>query len=272
MYTGPMSRLPLALLVACAAEAPPEQSVELLFTLTSGETPVGCTTPLDGDARLQDARFYISDLALVTAAGREVPITLAPDGLFQSERVALIDLEARCETSGTEAVHASVRGTVAQGTYTGLAFGLGVPFELNHLDGTTAPPPLDNTAMYWGWQIGYKFLRLDLALPAGAFNLHLGSIGCVSDSAVRPPEGCARPNRVRVRLDAFDASKSAVTLDLTALLKGVDIEKNTEGTPPGCQSDPSEADDCAGVFAHLGLDFATGEPSAAQTAFRVVPR
>ncbi|PJN92728.1 metallo-mystery pair system four-Cys motif protein, partial [Amaricoccus sp. HAR-UPW-R2A-40] len=49
----------------------------------------------------------------------------------------------------------------------GLAFEIGVPFDLNHGDPTLAPAPLDLTAMFWTWRGGYKFLKFEVA-PEGA--------------------------------------------------------------------------------------------------------
>ncbi len=35
--------------------------------------------------------------------------------------------------------------------------------------------------MFWSWQLGYKFLRVDTA--DDEFRIHLGSTGCQSDGA-----------------------------------------------------------------------------------------
>src|SRR5690606_39726454 len=66
-------------------------------------------------------------------------------------------------------------------------------FALNHLDASTAPSPLNFTAMFWSWQSGYKFLRVDTA--DDTFRVHLGSTGCSSPGPSRPPTSCSAPNR-----------------------------------------------------------------------------
>jgi hypothetical protein len=56
-----------------------------------------------------------------------------------------------------------VKGSVPPGYYTGLAFKLGLPFDLDHGDATIAASPLNFTAMFWVWASGYRFLKIDLA-------------------------------------------------------------------------------------------------------------
>ena len=104
--------------------------------------------------------------------------------------------------------------------YQALEFDLGVPFERNHANPLTAPPPLNAASMFWTWQTGYKFLRLDLGTD---WSFHLGSTGCVSESAVRPPEACRQPNRATIRLPAAAAFDGVVAVDLDGLLAGIDI-------------------------------------------------
>jgi uncharacterized repeat protein (TIGR04052 family) len=244
-------------------------SIQLDFAAVAGALPLDCDTALSlgatpRSATLQDLRFYVSDVALVTRDGQQVPVALDVDGVWQSDTVALLDFEAGCESSGTPETRSKVLGTVPAGDYTGIAFDLAVPFEENHLDSTTAPSPLNVTAMYWSWQAGFKFLRLDLGLEGGsAFNVHLGSVGCVSDSAVRPPgESCARPNHPRVVLDGFELGRSIVTLDIAALLGEVPLGDATNPMMGSCHGADEQSAICTPAFSRLGLDFATGEASS----------
>lgn len=79
-----------------------------------------------------------------------------------------------------------------------LSFDLGVPFDINHLNPVTQPAPLNEPDMFWTWRNGYKFLRLDMRSNTDNWAWHLGSVGCVSASAVRSPEKeCAKPNLTR---------------------------------------------------------------------------
>jgi uncharacterized repeat protein (TIGR04052 family) len=141
-------------------------------------------------------------------------------------------------------------------------FTLGVPFERNHVDATSAPSPLNLTAMFWGWRGGYKFLRVDsFAILEGEFaefRIHLGSTGC---RYARPLEvaGCVW------------AASDVIVADLGAVLAESDLTANVPGTAPGCMSDQGDTD-CEPVFRNLGIDFADGFPTAtAQKLFRVAP-
>jgi uncharacterized repeat protein (TIGR04052 family) len=173
---------------------------------------------------------------------------------------------------------------VPDGNYKGLAFDIGVPFVQNHGDATLAASPLNLTAMFWTWQAGYKFIKIDLAtsgqpLPApmkmvadGAtdhsatmkddgpkgWSLHLGSTGCASDSRTPPPMAeCANPNLVAVRLDGFMPGMDGmdtVVIDPAPVLAGANVDVNAPETAAGCMSFPKD-DDCPPVMSALGLPY-----------------
>ncbi len=74
-----------------------------------------------------DLRFFVSDVQLVEASGRTVPVTLTQDGMWQLEGITLLDFEdgsGPCR-NGTTATNTAVRGTTPAGHYTGLRFTLG---------------------------------------------------------------------------------------------------------------------------------------------------
>lgn len=87
---------------------------------------------------------------------------------------------------------------------TNFRFTIGLPFEENHANPLTQPSPLNDSSMFWSWQTGHKFLRLDVhntSAPHETWSYHLGSIGCESESAMRPPEkSCTFTNRVEMIL------------------------------------------------------------------------
>jgi hypothetical protein len=65
------------------------------------------------------------------------------------------------------------------GTYRGVKFCVGVPFEENHKDAAQQSPPLGpNSDMFWGWNPGYIFHRIegkaDSALATVDFLYHIG--------------------------------------------------------------------------------------------------
>lgn len=259
---------------------PAGQEVTIQFAVKAGATDVACASadPYEGlgtaasAVRFNDIRFYVSNVRLL-AGSEEVPVNLEQDGTWQYRDVALLDFEdglGGCATAGTSDMNSRVVGTVAPGTYDGIVFDLGVPYELNHEDPTAAQSPLNVSAMFWGWAIGYKFLRLDIAVEGAAgWAVHVGSGMCDSPNSTAPPEtGCDRPNRATIRLSGFDPATDTVVLDVAELLADSDLSTGA----PGCQSSPEESAQCTPLFPNLGLDFATGactDGCAGQSAFRV---
>src|SRR5690606_33699956 len=107
----------------------------------------------------------VSAIELLDGQGNGTPLTLEQDGLWQYEDVALLDFEdgtGLCLDAGTAELNDTVIGSVPAGDYVGVRFLLGVPFELNHQDVGMAPSPLNVPSMFWTWQGGYKFARVDL--------------------------------------------------------------------------------------------------------------
>jgi len=275
---------------------PPERSVAITFMGTVGDEAFVCGRSYTGIGRTgstvtpSDFRFYVSDIQLLSASGQAVPVRLEQDGIWQYENVALLDFEDRtgpCLT-GTPETRGVVVGRIPKGQYRGLRFTLGVPFGLNHADATIAPSPLNLTSLFWSWQAGYKFVRIDLAtfgrpqaiVPGMAprfgdlegsqvlgFAIHLGSTMCAAEGATRPPSACRNPNRPTITLPDFDPDRDVVVADLRRLLDGVDVDTNQPGTPAGCMSTPTDAD-CNPLMRNLGLPFG-GEPAGPQRFFRV---
>jgi uncharacterized repeat protein (TIGR04052 family) len=276
--------------------------VSVRFALRAGKEPLACGKEIAGlgskrtSAQITDARFHVSNVHLLDAAGKETPVALAADGKWQSDLVALLDFEnatGLCRDSGTTHTRDVVLGKVPAGKYTGVVFDLGVPFALNHADVATAKSPLNVKAMWWNWQGGYKFVRIDLKTkspaPNDAFLIHLGSTGCgaladahdtgdrshaagattamsgtkamsatmtVNDGSAPPTKPCANPNVMTVRLNKFDASRDVIVADVATLLRGVDISNPTP-KPAGCMSGVDDAD-CTDLFPSFGLNLKTG--------------
>ncbi len=283
----------LWLLAACTAPAvspvgspaPTEETpVTIQFAARVNESPAECGGSFrnvglaKSTISFSDFRFYVSDVRLINDQGAEVPVTLTQDGLWQVENIALLDFEnatGACGEAGTEAMNNQIVGTVPGGTYNGIVFTLGVPFAQNHLDTTTAPSPLNVSALWWNWQAGYKFARVDLLIegtePAG-YNIHLGSTGCLSDNSnTAPATDCSNSNRVEVRLNDFDPAANTIVADAGGLLQRTDLSQNAP-EPPGCMSMTSDSD-CGGVFTGFGLDLKEGVcfggDCGIQTFFRV---
>jgi uncharacterized repeat protein (TIGR04052 family) len=257
----------------------PPQEITLRFSGGVGDQVFSCGDEYEGIGTTQatliptDFRFYVSDIRLVTEEGEEVPLSLDQDFQpWQFDDVALLDFEdgsGPCGSLGNSLLNDTVRGTVPHGEYTGVRFEMGIPFDLNHGNQATAPDPLSLGALFWSWQGGYKFIRVDsINLSGQEFRVHLGSTGCEGDPPRSPVTSCAQPNRVAVELDEFDVHSDVIVADLAALLADSNIEFNTPDTPPGCMANQTDPD-CDAVFANFGLsrEDGTSNPSA-QKFFR----
>ena len=258
--------------------------VTLQFAAAVGDQAVACGESYAGlgsegtTVEVQDFRFYVHAIELVDVDGVGTPLTLAQDGVWQLDDLALLDFEdgtGACQDAGTAELNDVVVGTAPAGDYTGLRFVLGVPFEHNHHAVDTAPSPLNVPSMFWNWQGGYKFARIDLLNghpDSPAWFWHQGSTGCESGGPTEPPtEECMRPNLLPVEFEAFDASADVIVLDLATLVAGVDVSQNTEATAPGCMSGVTDPE-CVALFPNLGLDLDTGacaSDCADQQVFRL---
>lgn len=252
------------------------QPVVLSFAAQFGQKDARCGQTYSGVGKggaatleLSDLRFYVHDVRLMDQAGTEVPLALTPDKKWQSQSVALLDFEDKSGAcTGTTETNTELRGTVPSGRYKwqGLRFRLGVPFALNHADVAKAESPLNLSSMFWSWQSGYKFLRLEGEVTGRAgLVVHIGSTGCQKDGT-GAVTSCQSPNRSEVSLTGLDPTKSKIVLDVATLLAESDLAQ-TKGTE--CMSGPGNAD-CAPLFSALGLPYGTS-PSVTQTIFRVGP-
>ena len=269
--------------------ATPTKSVSIAFRAVVGDEAFSCTSTYAGlgtaatSVKLADFRLYVHDVELIKADGSgRVPVALTEDGKWQLKNLALLDFEDKTGTcEGTTDVNSEIKGTVPEGVYKGLAFKVGVPFALNHGNQATAPSPLSLTAMFWSWQSGYKFAKIDsLPQPATAgdppltrWNFHLGSTACNGD----PGDGgavtsCGRPNRPQVSFDTFDPAAQAIVIDYKAIVAGSDLTVNPAPVP-GCMSQGlAVGTQCPPMFERVGVAMDTGMPVAGQTVFSVKAR
>jgi uncharacterized repeat protein (TIGR04052 family) len=232
-----------------------------------GQSYAGIGTT-DSELTLGDFRLFVHDIRVVNASGEEIPLSLEQDGVWQHEDLALLDFEDGdgCE-SGTAETNTTVRGTIPGESppLVGVRMRLGVPFELNHGDASTAPSPLSFTSMFWSWNGGYKFLRVDArttGLPSG-FLLHLGSTGCEGDGR-GGVTSCTQENRAEIALDGFDPRTRTISIDLAELLSESDVDADLGGQP-GCMSGWGDPD-CEPIFHALGLPF-DGTPAPGPQRF-----
>ncbi|MBP9105785.1 MAG: metallo-mystery pair system four-Cys motif protein [Gemmatimonadaceae bacterium] len=262
---------------AAHAQLSASQPVALRFRATVDNQPFACGQSYSGigttkgTISVTDFRFYVHDVRLVDTSGREVAVQLDSDGLWQSNGVALLDFEdgsGPCSNGNAE-LRDVVVGSAPAGSYTGVRFTVGVPFDLNHRDLTQQPSPLSLSRLFWAWNSGYKFMRIDMKSgPTQSWVLHLGSTECLPTGTPSTiPTKCAWGNRPEIAFASFDLSRDVVNLDLAAMLRTANVSVNQPKTAMGCMSGQADSD-CAPVFAALGLPFGTTK-GGGQWAFSV---
>ncbi len=195
-------------------------------------------------------QFYVSEISLLRSDSRWTRLQLIADERWQSEQVALLDLVGPPSERRSQ-----VTGRVPQGSYTGVRFTLAVPFDLNHQNPLLAKAPLNRGELFWSWQSGYKFIRLELTDQEHAGAFHLGSTGCSSASALRPPTAaCAQPNVIRVELNGFDPLSQPVLVRLADIVAAIQ-----QSDQVACTGDYEREAACAAAFAITGLDVRSGQ-------------
>jgi uncharacterized repeat protein (TIGR04052 family) len=266
----------LAVQTAAAADMP----VAVRFAAVVGDKPFSCAAKFDGigstssTIQVTDFRFFASNVRMVKADGSEVPVTLTQDGLWQNGGVALVDFEDATGTcvNGTPETRNIIEGTVPEGTYTGVRFAIGLPFDVNHREVTLQPSPLNLSRMFWSWSAGYKFIRLDLrstGQPKG-WMLHLGSTGCTPQGeASTVPTSCKYENLVNLDLP-YAAGRDEIRFDLKALLAESNVDANQEKTAMGCMSGASDFE-CSALFKQLGLGIGNAPAAGPQRVFSTRP-
>jgi uncharacterized repeat protein (TIGR04052 family) len=269
-----------ALLGCGSPEDSGSTSVTLELEARFGSQPVDCNAELtdlgsSGVAgRLLDFRLFVHDIELVRAGGEHVPFRLTDDSLWQRDGVALLDFEdgsGSCET-GSFDTNVALRGEAPQyDDYTGVAFTLGVPERLNHLDAATAPAPFNTPGLWWSWQGGYKYLKIDIATEdhPGGFFFHLGGTNC----AGTPAEGFACQYANLGRIELSSSGLGPIAIDASSIYRELDLTELPDGRTdlvPGCMASSGDPE-CPAMFQALGLTF-EGEPRKAppQVAFELL--
>jgi uncharacterized repeat protein (TIGR04052 family) len=200
---------------------------------------------------------------LVTDAGEEIPIALTDDDAWQNPQVALLDFETggAC-MSGDAATNTSLRGRIPEtidGEVVALRFRLGVPEAMNHVQAATQPPPMNVSALFWGWAAGYDFLRVDGRTEELEFTTFLlGATECSGDHRAGT-RTCAHGNRAEIEvavpsLAALEAG--TIVADVADLFSTTDMRTDAGG-PAGCMSEATDPE-CTAMFAALGMDLSGG--------------
>jgi uncharacterized repeat protein (TIGR04052 family) len=236
-----------------------EFGVSLYGEVPSCDTPVSVNSLVTGGgATLADLRFYISDIDVLAVDGSPLPVVLIPDGVWQTETVALLDFENGTGTcvGGTPEVHTTIQGKVSPGEYNGVRFDLFVPFAENH---AALGPPLDAPGMFVNAQHGHEFFKLDLDIDGNPWSAHVHSLECTSTGTDAAPTSCDRPNGATIELINMNPAAETITLSLATLFGTLDPTDEDPASPPGCQSDlVLDDDECPTVYNAFGLSWQTG--------------
>ncbi|VUD53363.1 hypothetical protein TDB9533_01819 [Thalassocella blandensis] len=204
---------------------------------------------------LRQFKFYLHNVFLIDKQGKFIPARLNDSPPWQQSTGALIKLDQQGEQSNSQ-ITVQPETSVSPDEIAGIQFTLGLDFSTNHQNPLTAVSPFNVGSMYWSWQLGYKFMRLDFSLEDRHFNFHLGSTGCQSASPMRPPtDHCERPNLSTIQLLDFNPTTQHIQLDLSALLKLIPADTPNTHCTGNYQDNPV----CAGFVTQLGLSATTGQ-------------
>ncbi len=208
-------------LAGCKPAAPTSLKIQLKFQ----NQAIDCTSKIplaNGRWQLSQLQFYLADFQL---NGKTLLLQENADTPWQQANLALLGTD--CQNNGQwQLLFAE---PLAAGD---LSFYLGVPTQLNHQNPLTASPPLNQADMFWNWQGGHKFFRLELQGDSQSWAFHLGATGCQSASVLRPPiQPCAQPNLTLVQLQY--RGESTLSLDLAPLLADF-----SPAAAQNCMSDP----------------------------------
>lgn len=217
--------LTCCLLLACRPDAIPRTTKQSLpFVLLNKGQALECDTPSSQPLwQVTQMAFFASEVKIGSA--QEAPPAQLVDSDWQANGIALLDLSPCAPQSNAQLV---VSNSTDWHQAKRLSFTLGVPFAHNHLNPLVQPSPLNLPHMFWSWQSGYKFMRLDLQ-GESPWSFHLGSVGCRSVSPVRGPiTPCKQPNRLQINVSnprsaGSTPEKSRIVLHLDRLLEGVDV-------------------------------------------------
>jgi len=227
---------------------------------------------------VNDFRMYVHAVHIKDEDGKEYPVSLTQDGVWQFDNLSLLDFENGCAV-GTAETNTSIRGEITAPKNIDISeaqvcFTVGVPADKNHIDEATAASPLNASGMLWAWKVGRKYIRIDgfgdpnnLNNP---FNIHLGAQGCPGASATAPPSSaCTVPNTVAVCIDDFDVDNHRIAVDVGSVLEGNNISVNLNGGPtarPGCMSFIDD-NDCEEIMPRLSLDYSYGRVSGTPSVY-----
>jgi uncharacterized repeat protein (TIGR04052 family) len=242
--------LSLLLTLTCLLTACSKKPNQLTLQLLWQGQPIGCHASIKPHWQLEQVQLFLSNFSL---DGQPQTLSIEAVGMSKYQQASVALLGSDCQ--GEQNWQLSFDKALKPGLMT---FELGVPFELNHGNPLLAETPLNQSDMFWTWQQGHKFLRIDLAKalltePAvgkqTGWQFHLGSVACQSASVMRSPtQACKQPNRAKFSLDY--QGQHQLNLDLAVLL--APVLDDPQLSQQSCMSDPASKT-CQLLFSRLGL-------------------
>ena len=234
----------ILILVGCTDSKSP---AELTFSPVFSTQKITCNTEIDIQDKkwnINQLQFYVSNVELKNSQDKwhKISLKITPD---QTGNIALLGRSCGETESGNWRLKFSHEITLAD--YTAIRFSLGVPFEQNHLNPLTQASPLNVSSMFWVWQTGHKFARIEMNSEFDDWLFHLGSTGCKSPSVMRSPsDACLYPNLYTMELALTDTNE--IVFDLANLLGDLKLSMETS-----CQSEHDNAA-CQQLFSHLNQE------------------
>jgi len=166
-------------------------------------------------------KYYIGNVRLKKANGGEVVLNdyyLVNEDEAQTKKVNLY---------------------LPEGEYSGISFIIGVD-SLHNCSGVQAGALDPVNAMFWAWNTGYIFLKLEGKSPASKspgniFEYHIGGYkqpaNCIRTVSLSFPQPMAIKNdynrELRVKADAAEVLKSPATIDISQLSSVTDFHNAT---------------------------------------------
>lgn len=225
---------------------------------------------------IDELKFFVSDVHLLDSAGKPHAAQLQVLAPWQAREGGLIKLDALGERIN---YRLTVDAPIAKHEIAGLRFNLGLAPEVNHQNPLTATSPFNISSMFWSWQLGYKFFRLDFREAGGQMNMHLGSTGCQSASPIRPPsKPCHAPNIAQITLPDFRAEQHIIGVDVSGFRELIREKRLAQPHSPAhlaCTGNYQQNILCQKSLALFGLASTTGQcqdECAAQRVFHAVAR
>ncbi|MEW6989979.1 MbnP family copper-binding protein [Colwelliaceae bacterium 6441] len=224
------------ILIACSSE---NQSAQVNFIPTLAQKSFNCHSVHQSDKsawQFSQVQFFVSEFALQDLDGHWQSLKMR-DTAYQTEGVALLGVH--CSEPNAANWQVEFSQAIDLSLYQNMRFSVGIPFEQNHKNPLTQKSPLNDSSMFWVWQTGHKFLRLEMSNSNENWLYHLGSTGCKSPSVMRSPQqACLYPNTVPIELALPETTPSSVDVlvNLSALMNEITLNEKTR-----CQSEVDNA-------------------------------